>query len=242
VRASGLRVGFDNENPWDYTDSSGNFTGNDVEIAKTCATQLGINQVIPELAQWDALVPGLVSGRWDVIAAGMSLTPDRLQVAIATQQMYGFGAKVLVQKGNPLKLHSWDDVAKSGETVAMVTGGNYQTTVEKMGIKVKDYPSLDAEIQDLLAGRVKIVANAELSLAQYVQQNPSASVEVADPWDYQGIGTSQPALYFNKSDADLRDAFNNCITNLKTGGQLATILTKFGFDATTIPSPGPGQP
>jgi polar amino acid transport system substrate-binding protein len=160
----------------------------------------------------------------------MAVSDERLQIAISTQPLYTYGARVLVEKGNPLKIHSWDDIAASHQAVGMVTGGAYQPDVEKLGIKVTNYDSLDAEIADLDAGRIKIVANAETSLTQYMKDNPSAPFEVADPWDYQNIGLSQPAWFFNKNQAALRNSINGCVTDLKKDGTMKAILTKFGFN------------
>ncbi len=240
----GLRVGFVGEIPWSFVenDGTGTFTGAEAEIVKKCATDLGIKEIQPVAVQFDGLLPGLQADRWDVVAAGMSLRDERLQVAIATQQMYGFGVKVLVPKGNPKHIASWSDIAKEKLTVGMVSGGNYQDAVEKLGIKVRPYDSLEAQIADLRAGRLDVVSNAELSLVDFVKKNPNAGVEIADPWNYEGIGASMPALYFKKTNTALRDAFNECITTMKGDGSLAAILEKWGFDPTTIPPAGPGQP
>lgn len=237
----GLRVGYDGEVPWDYI-QKGKFLGSDVSIATQCAHQLGINKVIPEQVDWNGLLPGLQANRWDVIAAGMSLEKQRLQVAIATQQMYGFGVKILVKKGNPLGIHSFKDAASKHVTVSMINGANYQTQLQSLGVKLKLYPTLSAEIADLEAGRIDIVSNAELSLVDYVKTHPKAGVEVAAPWNGNGVGASFPALYFNKGQTVLRDAMNKCITGLKKSGWLAKTLKHYGFDPSTITPASYGEP
>ncbi len=240
----GLRVGFVGEIPWSFVenDGTGTFTGAEAEIVKACAADLGITEVNPVAVQFDGLLPGLQADRWDVVAAGMSLRDERLEVAIATQQMYGFGVKALVPAGNPNQITSWSDIADAGLTVGMVSGGNYQDAVEDLGISVRPYDSLEAQIADLRAGRLDVVSNAELSLVDFVNKNPDAGVELAEPWDYEGIGASMPALYFKSSNTELRDAFNDCVTQMKDDGSLAEILQEWGFDPATIPPPGPGQP
>ncbi len=243
VRTNGLRVGFVGEIPWSFieNDGTGTFTGAEAQVVQECAAQLGINDILPVSAQFDSLLPGLQAKRWDMIAAGMSLREQRLEIAIATQQMYGFGVRALVPAGNPDGITSWTDIKDKGLTVGMVSGGNYQDAVEAMGISVRPYDSLESQISDLEAGRLDVVSNAELSLVDYVQKNPG-KVELADPWDYEGIGASMPALYFNKDNVQLRDAFNECVTSLKTNGKLAEILSRWGFDPNTITPPGPGEP
>lgn len=243
VKTNGLRVGFVGEIPWSFieNDGTGTFTGAEAEVVKECAAKLGITEIFPVSAQFDALLPGIQAKRWDIIAAGMSLREQRLEIAIATQQMYGFGVRALVPKGNPQGINSWTDIKEAGLTVGMVSGGNYQDAVEALGITVKPYDSLESQIADLEAGRLDVVSNAELSLVDYVKKNPD-KVELADPWNYEDIGASMPALYFNQDNVELRDAFNDCVSELKGNGKLAEILTKWGFDPNTITPAGPGEP
>lgn len=244
VRANGIKIAYSKEEPWAYLDGAGTLVGMEVEIAQSCAKELAIEKVDFIETEFDSLIPGVAAGRWDMEAGGTNLSPERLQVAIATQPMYAFGTKLLVKKGNPLDLHSWEDVGKSGKTIGIAAGATAQTIalLDGFGVKYNTYPTVDAEIADLVAGRIDGVGNAELSLFAYVKNNPDAGVEVALPWDYQGVGISTPGQYFNKRDVDLRDAWNECISGLKTSGKMKDLASKYGFDPTQIPPAGPGAP
>jgi ABC-type amino acid transport substrate-binding protein len=244
VRKDGIKIAYSKEEPWDYIDSSGKLVGMEVEIAQSCAAKLGISKVDFIETEFDSLIPGVAAHRWDLEAGGTNLSPERLQVAISTQPMYAFGTKLLVKKGNPLNFHNWTDVGKSGKTIGLAAGATQDTLdrLAKFGVKYNTYPTVDAEIADLVAGRIDGVLNAELSLFAYVKANPDAGVEVALPWDYQGLGISTPGQYFNKGDVDLRDAWNDCISDLKTSGKMKELAAKYGFDPTQIPPVGPGAP
>lgn len=124
----------------------------------------------------------------------------------------------------------------------MSAGSNYEQALRDMGINVKIYPNFETELADLVAGRVQMVAQAELSLSEYVTKNPDSGFEIATPWDYEGISLSKPAMYFSQDTVPLRDAFNDCVTTLKESGELAEILERNGFDPASIPEPGPAQP
>jgi len=241
LKKDGLKVSFVNENPWSYTDDDGEFTGAEAEMIKECGERLDF-EVKPELTQWDSQLPGLQSKRWDAIVAGMAVSDERLQIAIATQPLYSYGARVLVERGNPLNVHSWSDIAAANAKVGMVSGGSYQPEVEALGITVVNYDSLDAEISDLEAGRIKVLANAETSLAQYLKDNPDSSLELADPWDYEGIGLLTPAWYFNKDHTELRDVINDCVTELKEDGTMAKLLEQFGFNPEGVEPVSEGLP
>lgn len=244
VRESGIKIAYSKEEPWAYVTAEGTLVGMEVEIAQSCAKELGIAKVEFIETEFDSLIPGVAAGRWDMEAGGTNISPERLQVAISTQPMYAFGTKLLVKKGNPLNVHSWTEVGKSGKTIGLAAGATAQTLalLDGFGVKYKTYPTVDAEIADLVAGRIDGVLNAELSLFAYVKKNPEAGVEVALPWDYEGLGISTPGQYFNKRDVDLRDAWNECISGLKNTGKMKDLATKYGFDPTKIPPAGPGAP
>src|SRR6218665_3671516 len=84
VRTSEGRIGYANENPFAYTTPDGVVTGESPEIARKVFATLGVKKVDAVLTEWGALIPGLRAGRFDVIAAGMYVTPGRCkQVAFA---------------------------------------------------------------------------------------------------------------------------------------------------------------
>ncbi len=244
VRENGVKIAYSKEEPWAYVDADGALVGMEIEIAGTCAANLGIEKVEFIETEFDSLIPGVAAKRWDLEAGGTNISPERLQVAISTQPMYTFGTKLLVKAGNPHNLHSWTDVGEAGITIGIAAGATAETIglLEKYGVTYSIYPTVDAEISDLVAGRIDGVGNAELSLFAYVKNNPDAGVEVALPWDYQGLGISTPGQYFNKADVDLRDAWNDCISELKTSGAMQELATKYGFDPDQIPPAGPGVP
>ena len=85
-----------------------------------------------------------------------------------------------------------------------------------------------------------MVALNDNFLKPYLEENPDAPIVLA-PWDYQGV-VSLPGHYFHKDDVVLRDAFNDCYSEMKTNGEMARDPREVGFDPKTIPPPGPGFP
>src|SRR6187402_3436609 len=76
-RTGEVRIGYANETPFAYTTSDGTVTGESPEIAKKVFAKLGVKKVDAVLTEWGSLIPGLRAGRFDVIAAGMYVTPER---------------------------------------------------------------------------------------------------------------------------------------------------------------------
>ena len=65
--------------PWNFTDSSGQLIGFEVDLAHDLCQRMGATCEI--VAQdWDSLIPGLQAGDYDAIMDGMTITEARRQV------------------------------------------------------------------------------------------------------------------------------------------------------------------
>ena len=243
VRENGLYVAFVGENPWSYLAPDGTFTGAEAEMVKECAAELGITELYPVNVQFDGLLPGLTARRYDMIAAGMSLREERLEVAIGTQLLYRYGTRIVGRKDDPAlkELTSWTKVGESGIPVAMIRGSTEIEDTKPFGVEVVEYPDNPTELADLLAGRIQLMAWNDNYYSSYIAENPDTPIEAVEGWDYEGV-VSLPGHYFHPDDVALRDAFNDCYSGLKESGRMAEILTEFGFNPETIPPPGPGYP
>ena len=83
-RTGEVRIGYANEAPFAYTAPDGTVTGESPEIAKKVFAKLGVKKVDAVLTEWGSLIPGLKAGRFDVIAAGMYITPERCKTRFKT--------------------------------------------------------------------------------------------------------------------------------------------------------------
>ena len=70
-----LRVGFANEAPYGFATPDGKLTGESPEVVKAVLKKIGIGEVDGVLTEFGSLIPGLQAGRFDLIAAGMFITP-----------------------------------------------------------------------------------------------------------------------------------------------------------------------
>jgi polar amino acid transport system substrate-binding protein len=242
AKGKGLYPAFYGEEPYAFIDyKTGEYTGLEPEVVKYCAKQLGMGKIYPVQQPWDGLIPGLVAGRYDLIAAGMSTSPERRQVATPTQAMYRAGSRAMVAKGNPRGIHSWNDLATKKLTMGYITGGLEGKDAKKFGVKTKGYETLDAMVADLKAGRIDAIVTAEITLRSYIKR-AKAPFEMATPWDYQGVFFT-PALWFKKADASLREGFDGCITEMKKNGEFEKLLTTWGFGAQNLlPAGAKGAP
>src|SRR5699024_3899445 len=76
IQESGtVTVGFANEKPYAY-EEDGDLKGAAVDIATAVFAELGVDNVEGHLADFGQLIPGLNAKHFDVITAGMAITPE----------------------------------------------------------------------------------------------------------------------------------------------------------------------
>ncbi|WP_312233863.1 transporter substrate-binding domain-containing protein, partial [Stutzerimonas nitrititolerans] len=85
---SSVRIGYANETPFAYTALDGSVTGESPEIVEKIFQRMGIETIKPVLTEWGSLIPGLRASRFDLIAAGMYITPERCKQVLFTDPHY----------------------------------------------------------------------------------------------------------------------------------------------------------
>ena len=92
-----LRVGLSSFAPWVMRDKQGDFIGFEIDVATKLADDLGIElKVVP--TKWDGIIPALLTGKFDLIIAGMSITAKRaLKVNFSVPYAHS-GLDVVVNK------------------------------------------------------------------------------------------------------------------------------------------------
>ncbi|HEV3428629.1 MAG TPA: ABC transporter substrate-binding protein [Paraburkholderia sp.] len=205
------------------------FDGADVRIFKEITKRLGITKVTWNIMPFDAMIPTLLSGRADIIVDNLHANPQRLRVVAFTSPAYWYGSAIATQRGNPLKIHGWDDFA--GHTVGTLRGTiNHQLLEGRKDLKeLKLYTSSEAEFADLMAGRIDVAMEDSVKIGMFLKQHPTSAIEMVS--DYrplpQEYGYARYAL--RKGDVDLNHAVSRALDELRADGTLASILKQFGY-------------
>ncbi len=234
-KAKNINVGFANEAPYDFATSAGQLTGEAPSVARYVMKQLGVPNITGVLTQFESLIPGLEAGRFDMVAAGMFITPERCKSVIFSNPDYAAPEALAVPKGNPKHLETLQDVAKAGVTLGVLSGaveGGLATSAGVKSSNIKQFPDQTSMIEGLTAGRIDAICLTSISLRYAIQTAGQGKVELATPFFpvVNGKKSVDGGGYaFRKSDAKLRDAFNNVLHQMQSDGTLLKIVQPFGF-------------
>ncbi len=238
-----IAVGFANERPYAYATPDGKLTGEAVEISRKILANLGIPEMNGVLTEFGSLIPGLKANRFDMITAGMFVTPERAeQVAFANPE-YSIGEALAVKEGNPLNLHSYEDIkANPKAKVAVMVGAIEVEYLSKVGVadsQILTVPDQPSAISALQSGRADAITMTGPSLQAMLDSAKDDKLErvmdftqpVIDGASVRGYG----AAVFRIGDDEFREAFNVELQKLKDSGELLEILKEFGFTEQELP-------
>jgi polar amino acid transport system substrate-binding protein len=231
-----LKIGFINEAPFSYTDADGKLTGEAVEIAHKVLAPLGDIKIEPVLTEWGSLIPGLKAGQFDIVAAGMSILPKRCLEVDFSEPTFAVNQSFVVKAGNPLNLHSYEDVAKNPKARLGVVAGSqerdYAIATKVPEGQIQTYPDLPSGLAGVQADRIDAIAMTGIS-AQSMADKAGPTVERATPFANPVIDGKPVIAYgaftFRKEDKDLKDYFNAELAKFRGTPDHLALVKPFGF-------------
>ena len=241
LRSQGtITVGIAGEKPYAYLEG-GELTGMDPSVQKVIWGNLGIDEVRAQQVAFDGLIPGLLAQRFNVVAAGMFITPERCGQAAFSDPMYCAPNAFLVPPGNPEDISDFQSVADAGIRLGVLGGAVEGIFAEESGVKssnVVEVPSNRDGLLQLEQGRIGAFGLTSITLKDILKENPDTDVELTEPFTPVIDGEEQlgcGGAVFRKRDTDLRQAFNKELAKLRESGELLEIIEPFGFGPETTP-------
>ena len=215
--------------PWTYHDEDDNLVGFDVEVAKAVADELGVDVQYQE-GEWDGLLAGVQSGRYDIMVNGVGYTEERAQ-AYTFSDPYCYNKTALIVRGDNEDIKSLEDL--KGKTTCNSANSTYQLIAEEYGANVLDVETLDGTLEMVLAGtdRADATLNAEASFLDYMNAHPDANLKIVDYYPE----SEKVCIIMPKGDSSdsLKEAINSAIEKLRADGTLSELSNKyFGGDIT----------
>ena len=216
--------------PWTYHDESNQLVGLDVEIGTAIAEQLGVEARFEE-TNWDSILQGVDSGRFDLACNGVGYTETRAE-KYSFSTPYVYTHKVLVVRKDNEEIKSFEDL--KGKKTANTASSTYAAIAEEYGATVTGVDALADTLQLVLQRRVDATINSQVTINDYMIAHPEAEIKVVDE------GPGEPvAIPVRKADdtATLIAAINEALDAMRADGTLAAISIKYfnGLDLTGMP-------
>lgn len=211
--------------PWTFHDEDDSLVGYDIEVAKGIADHLGVEARFVE-GEWDGLFAGLNSARYDIVANGVEVTPERAETYDFSTP-YAFIRTAIIVRDGDNSISSFEDL--DGKTTANTLASTYAALAESYGATATGVDDLSQTIELLRAGRVDATLNAEVTYYDYMAQHPDAPIRIAALTE-QASEVSIPVRK-GEDSAALLDAIDEAIEAMRASGELKALSEKyFGSD------------
>ncbi len=163
-----------------FADKNGEHAGCMVEFAREAAKRMGVKLKILDF-DWDGLIPALLSGKADMLAADMTPTLKRALKISFSDPWYYVQAAVFTKK--EASYQKPEDVNNPDVTVGVLLGSTGETIAKKYlpKAKIKTYKGGGRMIvQALLAGHVDAGVNDDLAVLTALPDFPPNTICLLD--------------------------------------------------------------
>jgi polar amino acid transport system substrate-binding protein len=231
-----VTIGIANEIPYGYEDDSGEATGEAPEVAKAILTELGITEIDATVVDFGALIPGLQAGEYDMIAAGMFITPERAQEIIFSDPDYCGATAFAVPEGNPDGLTDFQSVVDAGIDLGVLGGAVEEGYALDSGVpdgNVIRFSETAQAFEALSAGRIAAVALTDVTVATQVAnldgfESSEPFIPVVNGEEQLGCGG------FGFVDQEFRDIFNTKLKEFQDEAKILPLVEEFGFSEASV--------
>ena len=222
--------GFDaNYPPFTFVDETGKAKGFDVDVVDWIAKKYGW-EVVHKPWDWSTIVTALEKGEIDIIASGMTITPERASRKIwFSIPYYSYIHEVVIRADDNRTL---DEILNSGEYISVQIGSTADKWADRLlakGYKFKKLclGSYVEALEALLNKRAAAYITDSAFLEPYLAKNPDVKARVkvlstlGAPETY-GIAT-------RPQDVWLRERINEALYELMNSPEWNELLQKWGL-------------
>ncbi len=204
--------------PYEYKEGD-NVVGIDADVAQAIADKLGMKLEIVD-TKFDAIIPGVQSGKYDMGMAGMTVTPEREQ-SVAFSDSYAKGIQsIIVKQGSDIK--SVDDLSeKSKIGVQLGTTGDIYAKDDFGDEAVQEFDKGADAVQALLAGKIDCVIIDNEPAKSFVAANEGLEILSTS------YAEEEYAICFKKDNTELQTKVNGALKELIADGTLQKIVNKY---------------
>lgn len=202
-----IKIGLSIFRPWSMRDLNGELVGFELDVGRELAKDMGVEvEFVP--TSWDGIIPALVSGKFDVIISGMSITPQR-NLTVNFSDPYAYSGLTILANTAMTEGFTIEDYNSADVTFAARRGGTPATLIAEMfpEAELLLFDEDGAATQEVLNGNAHANMQSEPVPSEEARKYPDIlSVPFAEPFQAAG-----EAFAFRKGDPDAENYFNNWI-------------------------------
>ncbi|MGC6485961.1 MAG: transporter substrate-binding domain-containing protein [Candidatus Puniceispirillales bacterium] len=208
--------------PYNFINDNGEVDGFEREVGDELCKRANLDCVWV-VNEWDSIIPNLVSGNYDTIIAGMSITAERDEVIDFTQDYFPPSPSVYMAL-------SGASVDLNGGVIAAQTATIQASHVAASGATLVEFATPEETVAAVKNGEADAVLADGDYLGPIIAESNGEFANAGEVSIGGGVG-----MGIRESDGGLKAKMDKAIGSMKADGSLNTLIKKwFGDDANTF--------
>jgi octopine/nopaline transport system substrate-binding protein len=248
--ASGVSIAMEGAYaPWNLTDSSGAIVGFEPDLAKVLCDHMKVKCTIVA-SDFDSIIEGLNSSKFDAVMDSLSITPDREKVIAFSvpyantpagfETLKGSSLENLPGTGTTLKVSADPAAGKSamaplvaafkGKTIGVQTSTVYATFLDDMFkdvATIREYKTTAERDLDVVNGRIDAGFDDGTAEGAAFAAPGNQDLEYTGPQIGGGVWGPGQGVGLRQSDTDLKAMFDDAIKAALADGTIKTLSQKW---------------
>ena len=227
-----LRVGMEpGYMPFELKNQKGQIIGFDVDMATRMAKAMGVELELVDTA-WDGIIPALLTGKFDVIMSGMTLTQERNMSINFAPPYIVIGQSILIKKDLAGTIKSYKDLNDAKYTIASKLGTTGEQATKRMipNAKYISYETEQEGVLELVNGKIDaFIYDLPYNAVAIGQKGQGKIVHLDTPFTFEPL-----AWAVRKGDPDILNWMENFMYQIKNDGTYDKIYHKWFQDDTWL--------
>jgi len=207
--------------PYEFFEND-KIVGAEVDVMNAVAKKIGIT-VSYEDMDFDAIIPAIESGKFDIGMSGFTITDERKKMVNFTDSYTTACQAIIVPNGSPIT--SADDlknnIGKYKIGVQLSTTGDIYATEDFGADNVEEYTKSTDAVLALTSGKIDCVIIDDAVAKAFAAANTGLTVLKT------AYVTEDYAMTLNKKSTDLLGAMNGAIQSLLADGTIGKIMGQY---------------
>jgi polar amino acid transport system substrate-binding protein len=209
--------------PFEMKSKNNSYVGFDIDLGKVMAKEMGV-KFVPVNTAWDGIIPALITGKCDMIIAGMTINAQRNMKVNFSDPYIIVGQSIILNPKLEGKIKSYKDLNTPEHTITSKLGTTGEVVVKRMLSKAK-YNAFETETDaamEVINGKADAMIYDMPFVSIYAAQNSDKVASILEPFTFEPLG-----IAVKQGDPDMLNFLNNFLRQIKGDGTYDRIYSKW---------------
>lgn len=210
--------------PFEHVTATGEIVGFDVDLVRAIAADLGVALELRNV-RFESIIDELISGKADLIASGMTVTPERARSVLFSEPYFFTKTCLLVNVRLREEVRSVADLDREGRTIAVKESTTGAATAAKRCPRARliSHKTENAAALDVAEGRADAFLYDLSSVREHQRQHPETTFRLEEAVTFEPY-----ALAVHPEEPALKARVDAVLRALRADGRLEAIFRAHG--------------